>query len=249
MINDWSGARILMVEDVEINAELAREMFKRFFNSDLQIARSGEEAIWRLKREQFDLIFMDIQMPGCSGIEATRSIRLFNPSVPIVAISANAFAEDAVEAKAAGMDDYLTKPIRKERVAEVLNHYLSKKTQQEDNETMTLRNRIRKYYEKEHTAQSANRLSELAASSLLSELARLKTLLHATVEPEVLRQSLHRLKGILLNSGFMELAKKVSEQERNLSEQSLPEIGFLDQLLSALDLDMEILERPEHANN
>ncbi|MGE4296325.1 MAG: PAS domain S-box protein [Campylobacterales bacterium] len=243
LMGDWSGSRILMVEDVEINAELAREMFKRFFNTDLQVARSGEEAIWRLKNEKFDLVFMDIQMPGCSGIEATRSIRLFNPAIPIVAISANAFAEDAAEAKAAGMDDYLTKPIRKERVAEVLSHFLSRRAKTEEPETMTLKARIRTYYEREHSKESAARLSELAASSLLSELGRLKALLHATVEPDALRQCLHRLKGILLNSGFLDLAKKVAEQERAMGESGLPEIDFLDRLLVALELEPDALEK------
>jgi PAS domain S-box-containing protein len=243
-IRDYSPWQILMVEDVEINIELSRELFMRFFNIQLQVARSGEEAIERVRHEDFDLIFMDIQMPGFSGIEATEAIRAFNQAVPIVAISANAFAEDARVAKEAGMNDYLTKPIRKEQVAKVLDTYLNlgSGATKESDQGGPLNKRIYQFYEADHAAESARRLSELATRSLLVELGTLRDLMHATADGQKFRQSLHRLKGILLNCGLFEQASKVGEAERLLSGGVLPQIDFFEGLLVALEIEPQALK-------
>lgn len=237
LLNNFSDYKVLLVEDVELNAELALEMFKRYFGVELEVAKSAEESIWRLKRESFDLVFMDIQLPQMSGIEATKVIRGFNKTVPIVALSANAFKEDVELAKNAGMNDYLTKPIIKEQVAEALAKFLITKTTTIESKEMGLKEKIRAYFEKEYSKESANRLSEIAVKSLLTELRALKEIVHSTTETEQLRLVLHRFKGVLLNSGFAELAKQVAKEEQSVRAGNLPEVGLVERVLIALEID------------
>jgi CheY-like chemotaxis protein len=80
----------------------------------VQLARDGEQALRRLEREQFDLIFMDVHLPGMDGVTATRRIRQMRPprgQVPIIALTADAMMGDRDRYLAAGMDDYISKPI------------------------------------------------------------------------------------------------------------------------------------------
>jgi PAS domain S-box-containing protein len=106
------GARILLAEDNQINVEVVREMLHAA-GLDVIVAHDGKEAVDRVSREDFDLILMDMQMPVMDGLDATRSIRALpaKAALPIVALTANAFAEDRRNCLDAGMNDILTKPV------------------------------------------------------------------------------------------------------------------------------------------
>jgi CheY-like chemotaxis protein len=91
---------------------------------EVTIAADGLEAVGKVGNESFDMIFMDIQMPNMNGYEATRRIREEGVSVPIVAITANAMSGDDHKCLDAGCDDYMSKPIRRERLAEIIGKYL-----------------------------------------------------------------------------------------------------------------------------
>ena len=105
--------RILVAEDNEVNQKVARAMLKGFgYLADA--AGNGLEALAAVERQRYDLVLMDIQMPGMDGLEATRAIIALGPAVPrprIIGLSANAMAEDIQAALDAGMDDYLAKPM------------------------------------------------------------------------------------------------------------------------------------------
>lgn len=104
--------RILLAEDNQINAVLATALIKRAGHS-VDLAINGEEALEAVKRAAYDLVLMDVHMPGMDGIEATRRIRAIDSEAgktPIVALTANAMASDRQKCVAAGMDDFLTKP-------------------------------------------------------------------------------------------------------------------------------------------
>ena len=106
--------RILVAEDVPVNQQMMRVMLGRMAYA-ADFADNGLEALRALERRQYDLIFMDMQMPEMDGLECTRQVvRRYPPEhrPKIVALTANVTAEDARECMAAGMDDFLTKPIK-----------------------------------------------------------------------------------------------------------------------------------------
>jgi CheY-like chemotaxis protein len=107
------SARILIVDDVAANRELVCAMLS-VFDHDVTEAASGQEAVEAALRQPFDLILMDLQMPGMDGMAASRAIRAtsdVNRLTPIVALSANAMASHIAECAEAGMNDHIAKPI------------------------------------------------------------------------------------------------------------------------------------------
>lgn len=116
---------VLLVEDNRVNQLVVAALFKRI-GLPLHVANNGREGIERVKELQPDLVLMDIHMPEMDGLEATRRLRADEASrdLPIIAMSADAFAEQQAEAKAAGMNDYTTKPIEFERLIQLLSCYL-----------------------------------------------------------------------------------------------------------------------------
>ena len=104
------GAHVLLVEDNPINAMLARTLLTRE-GCAVDHARGGDEAIAAAQVGRYDLIFMDMRMPGMSGVEVTRRLRAAGDVTPVVALTANAFEDDRHACLAAGMDDFLVKPL------------------------------------------------------------------------------------------------------------------------------------------
>jgi len=109
---DLAGLRVLLVEDNEFNQQLANALLMRA-GIEVSLANDGVEAVQALQPGRFDAVLMDIQMPRMDGLEATRHIRE-NPALaglPIIAMTANAMAGDRENCLAAGMNDYISKPI------------------------------------------------------------------------------------------------------------------------------------------
>lgn len=104
------GARVLLVEDNPINAMLARALLNRE-GCEVDHVLTGGEAINAVKIATFDIIFMDMRMPGLSGEETAQLLRAEGVRTPIVALTANAFDDDRQACLAAGMDDFLVKPL------------------------------------------------------------------------------------------------------------------------------------------
>lgn len=123
--------RILLVEDNTINQKVGRLMLKNLgYRAD--VASNGIEALAAISATSYDLVLMDCLMPEMDGFEATRRIRSqsgFGSQVPIIAMTANAFAEDRDTCLAAGMTDYLAKPVRQAELQEKLEFWLSGKGQ------------------------------------------------------------------------------------------------------------------------
>ena len=110
-----------LAEDVDMNVLLVQQIFKRFFGIVIDVAPNGIEAVDASGKENYDVIFMDIQMPKMDGITAAAEIRKNGSKVPIFAMSANVFAEDMERAKIAGMNDFVTKPVKREAIEKALD--------------------------------------------------------------------------------------------------------------------------------
>ena len=115
--------RVLVVEDAKPNQLISTRMLEKF-GLDHTVAENGEQAIQICGKEDFDLILMDCQMPVMDGYEATRQLRESGNEVPIVALTANAMSYDRELCLDAGMNGYLSKPLRRKNLEEVLKTFL-----------------------------------------------------------------------------------------------------------------------------
>ncbi len=119
------GGSILLVEDNPINQKMAQVMLSRM-GHHVDLANNGLEAVSKVKEGLYDLIFMDVQMPEMDGFEATLQIRLLEGKAhhtPIVAMTAHAMAGDAQRCFDAGMDDYLSKPLERDKVKSMVEKW------------------------------------------------------------------------------------------------------------------------------
>ena len=116
------GLHVLLVEDNELNMEIARFIIENE-GARVTCATNGKEAvdIYKNAPESFDIILMDIMMPEMDGLQATQVIRSFDHDIPIVAMTANAFAEDKIKAKKAGMNAHVSKPLDKDKLIQVIS--------------------------------------------------------------------------------------------------------------------------------
>jgi signal transduction histidine kinase/CheY-like chemotaxis protein len=125
---NWTGKTILIVEDTPSNYYLIENYLKA---TGIRIfwAKSGREALDLFKSEgNFDVVLMDIQLPGINGYEATKLIKAHNKRVPIIAQTAYALAGEREHSISEGCDDYIAKPIKKESLLELINKHLKIKT-------------------------------------------------------------------------------------------------------------------------
>jgi PAS domain S-box-containing protein len=122
-------ARVLLVEDYPVNRVFAEKLLRKFGFTQIDSAENGWEALLKYRSGSYDIIFMDCQMPEIDGYLATRKIREFEANTPmhtpIVAMTANAMVGDREKCLKAGMDDYLSKPLRVEHVRSVLQSYFN----------------------------------------------------------------------------------------------------------------------------
>lgn len=120
---EWSDKSILIVEDTPSNYYLV-ENYLRPTRVNILWAKSGKEAIEIFKEKgSFDLILMDIQLPGINGYEATKLIKSFNQNIPVIAQTAYALAGEREYSLKEGCDDYISKPIKKETLIKLLDKY------------------------------------------------------------------------------------------------------------------------------
>lgn len=123
----WRNARILVAEDNPINQKVIKAVFKKF-NIDVDTAENGEIALAMFLEKDYDIIFMDVQMPVMDGYETTHRIRELEKNssthTPVVALTAHVIKGDRDKCIDAGMDDYVPKPIKKQAIINVLKKYL-----------------------------------------------------------------------------------------------------------------------------
>jgi signal transduction histidine kinase/CheY-like chemotaxis protein len=136
-----ASLRILLAEDNAVNQKLASRLLEKRGHF-VVVAANGREALAAIKKESFDLVFMDVQMPVMDGFEATAAIRKKERStgvhLPVVALTAHAMKGDREKCLAGGMDGYLSKPIRPQELDELLQSYLARRMEAPETQESTL---------------------------------------------------------------------------------------------------------------
>ncbi len=122
-----STARVLLVEDYAVNQLFAMKLLFKFGFTHVDLAENGQEALTKYTQADYDMIFMDCQMPILDGYQATQKIRALEEHkkshIPIIAMTANAMVGDREKCLKAGMDDYISKPLRPDRLQYILGHW------------------------------------------------------------------------------------------------------------------------------
>ncbi|MBC8343956.1 MAG: response regulator [Bacteroidetes bacterium] len=121
---DWSDHKILVAEDIESNFRILEQILKSTHASIIWV-KKGNEAVRICKQDmEIDAVLMDVQMPGMNGYEATSLIKKFRKDLPVVAITAFAMSNEREKSRQAGCDEYIPKPIRKQRLFAILHAFL-----------------------------------------------------------------------------------------------------------------------------
>ena len=130
---DYSSKRILVVEDNDLNREIAEEILS-MTGVEVETAENGKAAVDMVAASEegyYDLILMDLQMPIMNGHDATRALRAMGrkdtKTIPIVAMTANAFVEDIQQSKASGMNEHMSKPLDIDQLQRMLSRWLGRK--------------------------------------------------------------------------------------------------------------------------
>jgi CheY-like chemotaxis protein len=257
------GKRILLVEDNALNQEVAIELLASM-GFEVDLAEDGVYAVQKASQQGYDMILMDMQMPRMDGLEATRQIRKLpaHANTPIVAMTANAFAEDRAATVAAGMNDHLAKPVDPDLMAHVLavwmpdavSHQASpllpviaaESATREDDQValmeslstvhgLTLTLGLRSF---RGNAQHLAKLLRRFATEHSKDVALARSHLHAG-DTEAAQRTLHSLKGLAGTAGLIELQTLALEAEQRVRH-GAPH-GQVEEALQAMEPVMEAI--------
>ncbi len=212
--NVFKDFKLLIVEDVAFNAELMTAMLdKKFGIKNIKFAKDGLEALEMVRSGSFEMVFMDIQMPRLDGFGAIRLMREFDKTTPIIVMSANAFKEDIAKALKLGANDYITKPVRVDKVAEALGKFAPKcqnsscdiLLEHHDPTKLNMQRQMFAYYKDNLglIGKDAKTLYGVCLDSIKKTLKRADGALQKNDFKE-LYAAMHNLKGILASTGLDE---------------------------------------------
>lgn len=221
-----TAPRILIAEDNLLNLSLLQEMIKQQIpQAHIFVAEDGILAIEATKVHQPHLILMDVQMPNLDGIRATQQIRKFS-DLPVIAITAGALSEERDKCMAAGMDDFLTKPVLAIELYETMIKHLCKTltlcgSPNQENTLQTFNHKalLDNLSQDEETFFS---LLQIVHNSIPAKLEQLKEAIDAKDSREVLG-ILHSIRGSAQNMYFKSLAEAIAKLEKSYMQISLAE--------------------------
>ncbi len=250
------GQRILLVEDNEVNQQVAQGLLNRM-GFDVTLASNGVQACAAVAHEPFDLVFMDMQMPIMDGLTATRAIRESGASLPIVGLTANAFTSDREACLAAGMNDFVTKPINRAKFEAVLVQWLETTSHDQSAEPKVASNPVTAFIEiSQRDALKADLGEDLLATlteefwadahSLTSEVAAGMD----AQDWQTCDHALHTLKGAANTLGFGAVGHAAQSLRGRLAQANGLDLALLVQTVQATKLALEttlptVVETPE----
>lgn len=253
------NVRILLVEDNITNQEVAMVTLKKLgYRADL--AANGVEAIKLLSEHDYSLVLMDCQMPEMDGFETTESIRsgnskALNPAIPIIAMTANAMQGDRERCLAAGMNDYIAKPVRPAEMLEKISLWLSRVTASkymthgvviksvEVRDSQNYQPLLKVFDEKELLIRLMNdenllhRIIRAFESDTPGQLLELHNVIEAQ-DYDTARRLAHNIKGSAANISAPALKQAALELEVAIKEARYDQLA---ELLVSLDLQMDAL--------
>ncbi|TDE07264.1 response regulator [Flavobacterium sandaracinum] len=230
--SEIKNVRILVVEDIALNQLLMKTLLDDFgFISD--IAENGKVAIEKLEEQEYDIVLMDLQMPEMNGFEATKHIRnTLNSVVPIIALTADVTTVDVEKCKAAGMNDYLAKPIDEKllysKIASILKTAPPEgftKKWKENNNSKVKTKYIDLQYLKQRTKSNPKLMTEMISLYLAQTPPLLQTMIQSLEQKNwtLLGAAVHKMLPSFsimgINPDFENVAKKIqdfaNEHEKN----------------------------------
>ncbi len=246
--------RVIAVDDNEANLKLIITLLEDL-NLEVAGARSGFEVLKHLQKTSFDLVFMDVQMPGMDGVETTARIRKLdsgNARIPIIALTAHALTEERENLLNSGFDGYLTKPVNQEVIARTIQRFTGfavNETQhgpqshfgRESAIRPSARSRQKPSVDIDECIRLAGGKLDLA-EEMLSMLLEAVTgdaeaikQLHASDDWDELLERVHRLHGATRYTGVPELQKAAQQLESALKRKEQPVDSLVKELLAAID--------------
>ena len=229
------AGKVLVAEDNPSN-QLLIQIYLQRLGINPEIVDDGCDAVSMALKNEYDLIFMDMQMPRVSGFEATSQLRNKKINTPIVALTASAMKEDKEKCLQSGCDDYLAKPINNKELISVLGKYLT--------QTHHIDSEVGNTVSFEQTEPITSSLADdpelyIVAEMFLSRLPQLKTQLNSTYEKKDVKQLqfiIHDIKGASANSGFDIPSYHARYAEVAIIENSNEKIdSYIDQINSLID--------------
>jgi two-component system sensor histidine kinase/response regulator len=219
----------LLAEDNPVNQKLALRLLQRL-GAQVQVASNGIEALQALRESEFDAVLMDCQMPQMDGYEATRQLRApgggaKNPLIPVIALTAHALATDRTKCLAAGMNDYLTKPINPKHLQEALTKALPALEQRAENggaQGAALFDESALLARTDSDRDFARELLNLFARSARETLEHIRATLHNGADPEAIRKMAHSLKGSAATAAAGAMAAAAANLERLVGSAQAP---------------------------
>lgn len=223
---------ILVVDDSEVNIQLL-EIQLNELGHNVTIAGTGEAAVSLATSHQFDMIFMDIQMPGIDGLQATRRIRQHNRTVPIVGLTAHATTEEEKECRKAGMNDVLIKPARMENLRD-MTHKMDQPDAfpplaESDTDALPIFDLTLALANANNRPDLAAELFNLLIENLPWDIDLINTASGNTGE---LKRAVHRLHGTVCYCGVPRLTSAIEKLELALKHGNKSEIRPLLNLLN-----------------
>ncbi|MBF0516050.1 MAG: PAS domain S-box protein [Nitrospirae bacterium] len=216
-----SSFKILLAEDNIVNQELAIGLIEKNGHS-VSVACTGKEAIDALAKERFDFILMDVEMPQMNGLEATRHIRNsksgeFNPNIPIIAMTANAFKDDKDRCLSAGMNDYISKPISIGQLMEVIERTMDNTLPQAlDTAAVVLKSvvfdKVGLFNRLDNDEEFIRKICAMFRDDIAVNMAKLKNALTANNASEV-EIIAHTIKGMAANLGGIRTKNEAMRME------------------------------------
>jgi signal transduction histidine kinase/DNA-binding response OmpR family regulator/ligand-binding sensor domain-containing protein/HPt (histidine-containing phosphotransfer) domain-containing protein len=243
--------RLLLVEDNYTNQKVAVKTLAQM-GYQLETVNNGREALGAISKTTYDLVFMDCHMPEMDGFEATSEIRRMgwtSPRLPIVAMTASALPEDRARCLDAGMDDYLTKPLRRPELRAVLERWLPGTDNATKTETATPNPPIPLTAESSPLDPKALRelrefggtnqnfyfeMIDVFLKESMERLARLRVAANQR-DMESVRQISHMQRGACLNFGAMDVAQLCEELEKISDSNTLAANADVEELISRVE--------------